>query len=234
MKPGRGGIEELRVKITNCDRCSRLVQWRQKVARDKVRRFADHTYWGKPVPGFGDLNARVLVVGLAPAAHGANRTGRMFTGDRSGDWLYRSLHKFAFASQPQATGLDDGLVLRDCYITASLRCAPPQNKPTSQERSNCFHYLIEEMKLLSKVKVVVALGRLAFDTTVRVLQERNAFEVETRPVFAHGSEAPVNGHLTLLASYHPSQQNTFTGKLTESMFDSVFSRARELISPQAD
>ncbi len=223
-------LQDLEQRIINCEKCSRLVEWREKVAREKVKRFDAWTYWGRPVPGFGDPKASLLIVGLAPAAHGANRTGRIFTGDRSGDWLYRSLHKFGFATQAEARSRDDGLELRDCYVTASLRCAPPQNKPTAEEKNNCFPYLVEELSYLKHVCVVVALGKLAFDNSIKLLRQSGDFEPERKPEFDHGSEARVNSELVLLASYHPSQQNTFTGKLTEPMFDSIFERARELIA----
>jgi len=226
----RAKIERLNAEITACTKCPRLVAWREKVAREKVKRFEEEEYWGKPVPGFGDPNARLLIVGLAPAAHGANRTGRMFTGDRSGDWLYRSLHKFGFANQSTSLHRDDGLQLQDCYITAPLRCAPPQNKPTADEKRNCFPYLVREFQLLSEVRVIVALGKIGFDTSLKMLQENGVADFDKKPVFSHAGETELNSELSLIASYHPSQQNTFTGKLTEPMFDSVFQRAREIIN----
>lgn len=223
------GLDAIRSAVIKCRACPRLVSWREQVAQEKVRRFADEDYWGKPVPGFGAHNPGLLIVGLAPAAHGANRTGRMFTGDRSGDWLYRSLHKFGFATQPQSVNRDDGLLLDNCYITAALRCAPPQNKPTGTERQNCLPFLERELAVLPELKVVLALGKLAFDTVTKLLKTNEMWLAATTPAFAHGAEFKANERLTLLASYHPSQQNTFTGKLTESMFDSVFRRARQLV-----
>ncbi len=170
-----------------------------------------------------------MIVGLAPAAHGANRTGRIFTGDRSGDWLYRSLHKFGFANQPQSVSRDDGLQLEDCYITAAVRCAPPQNKPTADEKRKCLPYLVDEFKSLSNMKIVLGLGKLAFDTIVGVLRSSGEVDLPVKPVFSHGAEFSIDDSRILLASYHPSQQNTFTGRLTEPMFDSVFARARTIL-----
>jgi uracil-DNA glycosylase len=220
---------QLQAIMPECRRCLRLVEWREKVAREKIARFRSWDYWGKPVPSLGDPTARLLVVGLAPAAHGGNRTGRVFTGDRSGDWLYRSLHKFGFANQPNSVDANDGLKLIDCYITAVLHCAPPANKPTPEEILNCRPYLLREWELLRQIRVVVALGRLAFD---------NVWSIETegpkskRLSFRHGEEVPLKQNRTLIASFHPSQQNTFTGKLTEAMLDAVFRRSRELIESQ--
>lgn len=221
--------EELHKEVVACSRCRRLVEWRERVARERVRRFSEQKYWGKPIPGFGDSAARLLIVGLAPAAHGANRTGRMFTGDRSGDWLYRSLHKFGFANQSDSVSRKDGLTLTDCYITAAVHCAPPQNKPTAEERSNCFSFLEREYALLTELRVVVVLGRIAFDTAIKLLRQQNRLSSE-KPHFSHGAETTLDGGFTLLASFHPSQQNTFTGRLTEPMFDSIFARARALIA----
>ncbi len=220
-------IALLQGQIIDCCLCPRLVQWREKVAREKVRRFADQDYWGKPVPGFGDPRARLLVLGLAPAAHGGNRTGRVFTGDRSGDWLFRALHKTGFANQPTSIDRDDGLCLRDCYVTAAVRCAPPLNKPLPQENANCRPFLLSELELLERVLVIVALGRFAFDAAIASigLSEPSS----RRPKFVHAAEKRMTAGVTLLASFHPSQQNTFTGKLTEPMFDRVFSRARNII-----
>ncbi len=214
--------------IVQCKLCPRLVRWRQRIARDKVARFEDWEYWGKPVPGFGDENARLLIVGLAPAAHGGNRTGRMFTGDRSGDWLHRALHKFGFANQPTSVSRNDGLELKDCYITASARCAPPQNKLQSVELHRCRPYLLKEIQLLTSVRVIVALGKLGFDTVIDSFRDLNMTQVKKRPPFGHGKEIRLNERQVLIASYHPSQQNTFTGKLTEPMFDTVFLRARQV------
>jgi uracil-DNA glycosylase len=220
---------QLQAIMPECRRCLRLVQWREKVAEEKIARFRSWDYWGKPVPSLGDPNARLLVVGLAPAAHGGNRTGRVFTGDRSGDWLYRSLHKFGFANQPNSVDRNDGLKLINCYITAVLHCAPPANKPTPEETLNCRPYLLREWDLLDRIRVVVALGRLAFDHVWSIETEGQRSK---RPLFGHGLEIPLDRNKTLIASFHPSQQNTFTGKLTESMLDAVFRRARELIEGQ--
>jgi uracil-DNA glycosylase family 4 len=215
-------------QIIACRKCPRLVAWREQIAIERVRRFAAEDYWGKPIPSFGDPKARLLIVGLAPAAHGGNRTGRIFTGDRSGDWLFATLHKFGFANQPTSISRDDGLVLTDCYISAAIHCAPPQNKPLREEKENCFTFLLEEMAMLKNVRAMVGLGKIAFDTVLNARKERG-FELEKRPVFAHGCEALFTNGITLLGSYHPSQQNTFTGKLTRLMFDTVFRRARKII-----
>jgi uracil-DNA glycosylase len=210
-------LEALEAEIVDCRRCPRLVQWREQVAREKRAAFRDWDYWGRPVPGFGDPQARVLLLGLAPAAHGANRTGRMFTGDRSGDFLYAALHATGFANQPIAVSRDDGLELRDCFITASVRCAPPANKPLPSERDACRAWLDRELALLTDVRVIVCLGKFAWDV------------IAPRPLprFGHGAEAPA-GRYTLLGCFHPSQQNTFTGKLTSPMIEAVLLRAREI------
>ncbi|TMG01623.1 MAG: uracil-DNA glycosylase [Chloroflexi bacterium] len=202
-------------------RCERLVEWRERVAREKTLRFRDWEYWGRPVPPFGDPNARLVVVGLAPAAHGGNRTGRIFTGDRSGDWLFESLYRAGFANQPTSEHRDDGLRLRGAYITAVVHCAPPGNKPTPQERDNCLPYLERELRLLPW-RVIVALGSFAYDGVCRALGVRR------RPAFGHGVEAPLKDGRTIICSYHPSQQNTQTGRLTREMLDAVFARAREV------
>jgi uracil-DNA glycosylase len=204
-------------EIVDCRRCPRLVEWREQVAREKRAAFRDWDYWGRPVPGFGDPAARVLLLGLAPAAHGANRTGRVFTGDRSGDFLYAALHATGFANQPTAVARDDGLALRDCFITAGVRCAPPANKPLPSERDNCRHWLDRELALLTDVRVVVCLGKFAWD----VIAPRPL------PKFGHGAEAD-GGRFTLLGCFHPSQQNTFTGKLTAPMIEAVLRRARAI------
>jgi len=218
----------LAARIVECRRCPRLVAWRERVAREKRASFQDQDYWGRPVPGFGDVGARVLVVGLAPAAHGGNRTGRMFTGDRSGDWLYRALHRAGFANQPASVARGDGLVLEGAYVTAPVRCAPPANKPTPAERDACRPWLEAELDLLTGVRVVVALGAFAWAQALDVFEGRGHPVPRPRPRFAHGGEARLGDALTLLGSYHPSQQNTFTGTLTEPMFDAVWARAREL------
>ena len=227
-------LEVLQNEIVACRRCPRLIAHCATVARVKRRAYLDWEYWGKPVPPFGDPAARVLVLGLAPAAHGANRTGRMFTGDRSGEFLYRVLHASGFASQPSSVRREDGLVLRDVYITASARCAPPDNKPLPEELRNCREYLEREINLLSNVRVVVALGKIAFDTYLSILKDRGA--VRSRAAFAFGHNVAHRigpGLPMLLASYHPSQQNTSTGKLTEAMLLDVFRRARVLAEDRA-
>ena len=226
--PGPRDLGVLSEEITSCRRCPRLVEWREEVARTKRAAYAQEEYWGRPVPGFGDPRARLLVVGLAPGAHGANRTGRMFTGDRSGDWLYGALHRAGFASRPESDNRADGLTLTDCYITAAVRCAPPANKPTPQERDTCQPYLEAELELMPGIRVMVALGKFAFDQLRRILGDRGEPLPRPRPPFTHGLEVAVRPDLTLLASYHPSQQNTFTGKLTREMFDGVWERAKEL------
>lgn len=223
-------MDDLQARITGCRTCPRLVAWREKIARDKRAAFRDETYWGRPVPAFGDDQARILVLGLAPAAHGANRTGRMFTGDRSGDWLYRALHRAGLANQPGSVARDDGLTLTDIWVTASVRCAPPANKPTPAERDACRAWLDAELDLLGRVRVVVALGSFAWTQALRVWEERGHAVPTPRPRFGHGAETELGTGLTLLGSYHPSQQNTFTGTLTEAMFDAVWARARELSS----
>jgi uracil-DNA glycosylase family 4 len=222
-------MEELNSRITSCRLFPRLVEWREGVAFSKVRRYSDEVYWGKPVPGFGDPDARLLIVGLAPAAHGANRTGRMFTGDRSGEWLYRALHKAGFSNQPASATASDRLRLNNCYITAAVRCAPPGNKPTREEFANCRSYLLEEVSLLSNVSVVLGLGRIGFDAAVEAVCTVRGIHSSTRPRFAHGATFRIRD-VRFLASYHPSQQNTFTGRLTESMFDAVFRKAVRLLS----
>ncbi len=222
-------LDRIEREIIQCRKCRRLVEWRERVAIEKVRRFGSETYWGKPLPGFGDPCARLLIVGLAPAAHGGNRTGRMFTGDRSGDWVYDTLFRHRFANQPTSNNRRDGLQLKDCFITATLRCAPPANKPLPEETRNCRPYLFREFELLTEVRVIVALGKIAFDASIILLSEFAPPSPEKRPRFAHGAEYSWNDRYALIASYHPSQQNTFTGKLTERMFDAIFQRARRLL-----
>ena len=199
------------------------------VAVEKVRRFRDWEYWGRPVPSLGSLDARLLLVGLAPAAHGGNRTGRIFTGDRSGDWLYRALHRFGFANQPQSIDRNDGLRLIDCYITAAVHCAPPDNKPLPQEFVNCRPYLLEELQGLKKVRVVIPLGMIGFKTYLTARKELGWKNPPRMPAFGHGSVTRLDDGVTIVSSYHPSQQNTQTGKLTEAMFDDVFRKARGLL-----
>lgn len=221
-------LTQLNESVTACRRCPRLVAWRERVAREKRAAFQDETYWGRAVPSFGDPEGRILVLGLAPAAHGANRTGRMFTGDRSGDWLYGALHRAGLANQAEARARDDGLELEDVWISAMVRCAPPANKPTPTERQHCRDWLEEELDLMPGLRVVVALGGLAFAQILRVLSDRGAPVPVPRPKFGHGVEVSLPGHPTVLGSYHPSQQNTFTGKLTEPMFDEIWARVRAL------
>jgi uracil-DNA glycosylase family 4 len=215
-------LERVTAEVVVCRKCPRLVAWREQVGQEKRAAYRDETYWARPIPGFGDPQAELLLVGLAPAAHGGNRTGRIFTGDRSGDWLFGALHRAGYANQPTSLQRDDGLRLHGAYISACVRCAPPANKPTPHERDMCLPYLGRELKLLGNVKVIVCLGKFAYDGVARVLTLR------MRPAFGHGVEAPTEDGKTLLCSFHPSQQNTFTGKLTVPMFDRIFTRAREL------
>lgn len=230
-------LEELNRRIVGCDACPRLVEWRERVAREKRAAFRDEGYWGRPVPSFGDPEARVLIVGLAPAAHGANRTGRMFTGDRSGEWLFRALHRAGFANRPRAEARGDGLRLVDAWLTAAVHCAPPDNRPTPDERRRCRSYLEEELTLLlPRLRAIVTLGSFAWNQVYRAVGALGHRVPRPRPRFGHGVEALLldgvppgtHGNVPVLGSYHPSQQNTFTGRLTESMFDSVWARAREL------
>lgn len=222
-------LAQIQKKVIRCKLCPRLVEWREQVAHDKTRRFADWNYWGKPSPSFGDPQARLLLIGLAPAAHGGNRTGRMFTGDRSGDWLYRALHKAGFANQPTSVSREDGMKLKDCYITASCRCAPPLNKLLPQELANCRPYLLSEFRLLKRVRVVVGLGKIGFDAAAASLRELGKAHITPKPRFGHGVEYDLENGLTLIGSFHPSQQNTFTGRLTETMLDAIFARALSLL-----
>lgn len=220
-------LERLTSEIVACRECPRLVAWREQVAEERRASFRDEEYWGRPVPGFGDPQAAVLVLGLAPAAHGANRTGRIFTGDRSGDWLFAAMHRAGFASQPTSTGIGDGLELRGAYIAAAVRCAPPANKPTVDERDRCQPFLERELALLPTVSVIVALGNFAYEAAWRVLAATGVELPRPRPRFTHGLEVNT-ARAVLLGCFHPSQQNTFTGKLTEPMLDAVFDRARRL------
>lgn len=221
--------EALEQALVSCRRCPRLTEWREEVARTRRRAYRNEEYWGKPVPGWGDREARVLVIGLAPAAHGGNRTGRVFTGDRSGDFLFRALHRAGFANQPTSQRRGDGLTLLDLYIAAVCRCAPPANKPTPQEIENCLPYLMEELDLLKNLECIVVLGKIAFDHTLRIFRRRG--HTIPRLDFAHGAVHSLGEGLPwLVASYHPSQQNTQTGRLTEEMFDRVWASVRELLS----
>jgi uracil-DNA glycosylase family 4 len=218
-------LATLERRIVGCQACDRLVAWREQVSRDKRAAFAGERYWGRPVPGFGDPRARLLVVGLAPAAHGGNRTGRVFTGDRSGDWLYGALHRAGFANQAESRSRDDGLALDDAWVTVAVRCAPPGNAPAPDERDACQPFLVDELNLLARVQVILCLGAFAWDAALRALRVLGSDE-RPRPKFSHGAEARV-GAYTLLGSYHVSQQNTFTGRLTAPMLDAVFARAKK-------
>lgn len=227
---GFRSIDEIERCVTRCRRCPRLVAWREEAARRKPPRFRECDYWARPVPGFGDPTARLLIVGLAPAAHGGNRTGRMFTGDRSGDWLFRALHKSGFANHPQSVSRDDGLHLRNCFVSATTRCAPPANKPETAEIENCREYLEGEAAILwPRLKVVVVLGRIAFEWWIAFLRRRGTETGRPAPAFGHLAEYHFPSVPALLCSFHPSQQNTNTGKLTEEMFDRVWERAEELM-----
>ena len=224
----RAGLDELEAAITTCRRCPRLVAWREQVARERRAAFADEHYWGRPVPGFGDPAARVLVLGLAPAAHGANRTGRMFTGDRSGDWLFAAMHRTGFANQPTSRHRDDGLALSDAWIAAAVRCAPPANRPTPVERDTCLPWTVRELDLLTEVRVILCLGAFAWDAALRLRAAAGLPAPRPRPRFGHDALFDDGRGLALLGCFHPSQQNTFTGKLTEPMIDAVLLRARAL------
>jgi uracil-DNA glycosylase len=216
-------------QVVGCRRCPRLVHWREHTAQVKRAAFASEPYWGRPLPGFGDPEAKLLVLGLAPAAHGGNRTGRIFTGDRSGDWLFASLWRTGFANQAQSRSRDDGLRLRDCYVTAPVRCAPPANRPLPVERDNCLPYLVRELELLAAVCAIVCLGGFAWDAALRALRAKGVALPRPLPRFSHGTAVPIESY-ALLGCYHPSQQNTFTGKLTAEMMDQVFAQARDLIA----
>lgn len=220
-------LARLEQRVVNCRLCPRLVEWREQVAREKRAAFRDEEYWGRPIPGWGDPNGRVFVLGLAPAAHGGNRTGRIFTGDRSGDWLFASLHRTGYASQPESVRAGDGLELTDMWIAAAVRCAPPANKPLPAERDNCLPYAAEELELLPNIRVFVALGAFAWDAVLRLHGG-----IRPRPKFGHLAETELPDGRYMIGSFHPSQQNTFTGRLTEPMLDAVFARARELSAAQ--
>lgn len=227
LEPQLNRIQE---EVIQCRRCPRLVEWRERVAREKVRRYRDAVYWGRPIPAFGDVDASLVIVGLAPAAHGGNRTGRMFTGDRSGDWLYGTLHHFGFATLPTSRSRDDGQQLRDCLITAAVRCVPPDNKPTPQELDTCRRFLKTELELLRKKRVVIALGQIAFRAFLQAWRETNGPLPKGSMEFKHGGEWKLPGGVTLISSYHPSQQNTLTGRLTRPMFNRIFRRARQILN----
>ena len=219
-------LDALTAEVVACRRCPRLVEWRERVAREKVARFRDETYWGRPVPGFGDPEARILLVGLAPAAHGGNRTGRVFTGDASGDFLFRAMHDVGLASQPTSRRAHDGLRLIDAYVAAAVRCAPPANKPLPSERDNCAPYLARELGLLTEVRVLLALGAYAWESAFRAVAATTGVDPRPRPGFGHAALATA-GRYTVVGSYHPSQQNTFTGRLTQAMLRDVLVTARE-------
>ena len=222
-------LAQIQERIIHCTCCPRLVAHRQQVAEQKVRRFRSESYWGKPVPSFGDPLARLLIIGLAPAAHGANRTGRAFTGDRSGDWLYEALHRFRFASRPKSCHRQDGLTLHDCYITQVIHCAPPGNKPDRQEIANCQPHFLDELRALSNVEVIIPLGRVAFDACLRAHRQIGNALPTPHPRFKHGKFTRLPTGHGLLSSYHPSQQNTQTGRLTRAMFHQVFATARRML-----
>jgi uracil-DNA glycosylase family 4 len=223
-------LTTLQRQILRCTQCPRLVEYRTRVACEKRRQYREWDYWGKPLPSFGDPRARLLIIGLAPAAHGGNRTGRMFTGDQSGDWVYRTLHRFGFANQPTSQHRDDGLRLHDAYITAAARCVPPDNKPSVAELATCRPYLLRELQLLRHVRVVVPLGKIAFDAYLAARRELDLPQPDKRPHFAHEAVTPLPDGVLLVASYHPSRQNTQTGRLTRAMFEAIFARVRRELS----
>jgi uracil-DNA glycosylase family 4 len=216
-------------EVTACRRCARLVEWRERVGAEKRRSFREWDYWARPVPGFGDPRARLLVLGLAPAAHGANRTGRMFTGDRSGDFLYAAMHRAGFASQPTSVARGDGLTLTGAWVSSAVKCAPPENKPATDERDACLPFLLREIRALTELRAVVCLGGFGWDAALRTLRGLACELPAPLPRFGHGVEVPLSNGLTLIGSYHPSQQNTFTGRLTPAMLDDVFAAARRIM-----
>jgi uracil-DNA glycosylase family 4 len=222
-------LRQLQEEVISCRKCPRLVAYRQEVAQKIPRRFQNWSYWSRPLPGFGDPRGRVLIIGLAPAAQGGNRTGRMFTGDRSGDWLFEALHRFGFANQPHSETVDDGLILKDCYITATIRCAPPQNKPLPEETAACRPFLQQELDLLKRIGIFIPLGQVAFNQLLKNLRLKGLTLPPLK--FGHGQVYPLPEGRTIIASYHPSQQNTFTGKLTREMFYRVFKQAQQHLNP---
>jgi len=226
-------LKQIENEVIACARCPRLVAWRERTAAEPPRRYRGESYWARPIPGYGDPEARLLVLGLAPAAHGGNRTGRVFTGDRSGDWLFAAMHRAGFASQPTSTHVGDGLELRDAWVTATVKCAPPDNKPLPEERDACFPFAAAELAALAELRAVLCLGKFAWDGALRLLRQAGYTIPTPLPRFGHGAEARVEPGLTLIGSYHPSQQNTFTGKLTEPMLDAVFAAARRAIERAA-
>ncbi|HEX8274501.1 MAG TPA: uracil-DNA glycosylase [Longimicrobiaceae bacterium] len=223
-------LNVLQDEVTGCRRCPRLVEWRERVGREKRRAYLDQDYWARPVPGFGDPRARLLVFGLAPAAHGANRTGRVFTGDRSGDWLFAAMHRAGFASQPTSVHADDGLALRDAWVTAAVKCAPPDNQPTPEERDACAPWVLREIRALTELRAALVLGGFAWGQVLRLLRAGGHAVPVPQPRFGHAVEVALPDGLTLIGSYHPSQQNTFTGRLTREMLDGVFAAARRAIA----
>ncbi len=222
-------LHVIQEEVIHCRACPRLVEWRERVGREKRRAYQDWEYWARPIPGFGDPAARLLVLGLAPAAHGGNRTGRVFTGDRSADWLYAAMHRAGFANQPTSTHRGDGLRLTDAYVTAAVKCAPPDNRPGTDERDRCFPFLQRELAALPDLRAIVALGGFAFDAVLRALRAAGYRVPKPVPKFSHGAQVPLGPGLMLIASYHPSQQNTFTGRLTMPMLDEVFTAARRAL-----
>jgi uracil-DNA glycosylase len=226
-------LSSLQRHLVRCSECPRLVEHRERIAVEKVKRYREWDYWGKPVPSFGDPEARLLIIGLAPAAHGGNRTGRIFTGDRSGDWLYGALHQAGFANQPTSVHKDDGLALHDCFITAAVHCAPPDNKPLPEEFASCRPYLLQELTLLKQVRVVVALGQIAFTAYLAARRHLSLPLPSPIPYFGHGATSTLPYGVTLIGSYHPSQQNTFTGRLTREMFQAIFDQARMLVGRES-
>lgn len=225
-------FQKLERTIIECRRCPRLVEWRERVAREKVRRYVNDVYWGRPVPAFGRPESALIIIGLAPAAHGGNRTGRIFTGDRSGDWLFEALHQFGFANQAISVNKDDGLTVHDVLITAVARCVPLDNKPLPVELNNCREYLVRELQLATRKKIVLTLGQVAFHSFLKIWREFAGFQPDKQLAFCHGGEWNLPGGIVLIASYHPSQQNTQTGKLTRPMFHDVLRRAGEILSPK--
>lgn len=222
-------LQQINRDIVSCTKCPRLVDYLRQVGNKKRRMYLDWDYWARPVPSFGNPNARLLVLGLAPAAHGGARTGRIFTGDRSGDWLYGAMHQFGFANQATSTDRTDGLLVKDTLISSAIRCAPPDNKPLPEEMDKCRTYLVRELKLLKQLRVVLALGKIAFDSYLMALRDIGVYIPLPRPHFAHKTITPISGGITLIGSYHPSQQNTFTGRLTWPMFEMIFSQIRSIL-----
>jgi uracil-DNA glycosylase family 4 len=227
-------LKQIENEVVACARCPRLVAWREQTAAQPPRRYRGETYWARPIPGYGDPAARLLVLGLAPAAHGGNRTGRVFTGDRSGDWLFAAMHRAGFASQPTSTHVGDGLVLHDAWVTATVKCAPPDNKPLPEERDACLPFAAAELAALPNLRAMLCLGKFGWDAALRLLRQVGYGIPSPLPRFGHGAQARIEPGLTLIGSYHPSQQNTFTGKLTEAMLDDVFAAARRAIGAPRD